>query len=108
MRRLNQQFRQLDEATDVITFPAEPNPHGELGDLAICVPYASRQAKARGVTLKTEVTYLAIHGALHLLGFDDERPADRNVMFAEMARAGEALGLPPEPEWSSLLHAESA
>jgi probable rRNA maturation factor len=102
MRDLNHQFRKLDESTDVLTFPAE-NPL-LLGDIAISVPYAARQATARGVALNQEIGYLAIHGALHLLGFDDETEDDRRVMVEQMNRAAVATGLKPDHAWASLLH----
>lgn len=105
---LNRRFRKIDEPTDVLTFPAGQMPGQEngLGDIAIAVPYASRQATVRGISLGEELRYLAIHGALHLLGWDDETESDRAKMFAEMDRIGRLAGLPPEPEWCSLLHQE--
>lgn len=102
MRGLNRSFRNLDESTDVLTFPAE-NPM-LLGDIAISIPYAERQAKARKVSLQQEVGYLAIHGALHLLGFEDESEDDRRVMVEQMNRAAVAAGLQPDHDWASLLH----
>lgn len=103
LRELNHQFRGVDESTDVLTFPAPPET-GLLGDIAISIDYATQQATARGITLREEVGYLATHGALHLAGFDDESEPDRLEMQRQMARLGEMLGLPPEPEWTSLLH----
>lgn len=113
LQDLNRTYRRLDEPTDVLTFPAEfgsdrkPKAEGRipnlpLGDIAIAVPYAERQAQLRGIALDHELQYLAIHGVLHLLGFDDKNEAQRAEMFAEMYRIGEQAGLPPEPEWSSL------
>jgi rRNA maturation RNase YbeY len=104
IRQLNSQFRGVDEVTDVLTFPAPPMVGGFLGDIAICVPYARTQAEARGIPFSDEIAYLALHGALHLAGFDDETEAERRVMQAEMARLGGLLGLSEEPQWSSILH----
>ncbi|MFN8218562.1 MAG: rRNA maturation RNase YbeY [Fimbriimonadales bacterium] len=104
IRDLNRTYRNVDEPTDVLSFAAPEVPGGPLGDIAISVPYAQRQAAARNVPLKVEAAYLAIHGALHLLGFDDETEGDRAEMFAEMHRMGIAAGLPPETEWTSVLH----
>lgn len=104
IRKLNKQFRDLDEATDVLTFPASPLPNAPLGDIAISVEYAERQATLRGVPLDVELQYLAIHGALHLVGWNDEDDGERERMLAEMNRVGTEAGLPPDPEWSSLLH----
>lgn len=99
--RLNAEFRGLSERTDVLTFPA-PEGLGELGDIAIALDVAQRQADARGTSLADEVAYLALHGALHLAGLDDETDDDRDRMVAAMARVAEAVGLPVDPEWHSL------
>jgi len=102
---LNRRFRSIDSPTDVLTFPS-----GEqffLGDVAISVPYASRQANARGVSLEQELAFLAIHGALHLLGYDDESESERAVMVDEMNRVAVMMGLEPDHEWASILHAEA-
>jgi probable rRNA maturation factor len=104
IRDLNKRFRKIDEATDVLTFPAGDFPGAPLGDIAISLPYAERQAKARGVSLSQELGYLSIHGTLHLLGFDDEIEADRIEMVREMNRAATASGLKSDEAWASLLH----
>lgn len=104
MRDLNRRFRKLDESTDVLTFPAEAAPGVPLGDVAISLPYAERQARARGVSLRQELGYLAIHGALHLVGLDDETESDQRAMVAAMNRAAVAAGLEPDENWASLLH----
>lgn len=107
VRRLNFRFRQIDQSTDVLTFPADTSlPGAPLGDIAIAVEYAERQAKARKVSLSQELCYLAIHGALHLAGFDDEEETDRIKMVEEMNRVATAAGLKADTEWCSLLHAE--
>ena len=77
---------------------------GIRGDIAISVPFAQRQAAARGVSLDVELQYLAIHGALHLIGWDDVEDREREQMQAEMNRIGGFVGLPPDPEWGSVLH----
>ena len=101
VKALNREFRAIDDATDVLTFPA-----GEAadGDLAIAVPYAARQAARRGVPLDTELAYLAIHGALHLCGLDDATEDEADEMRRRMSRAAVAIGLPPDEAWGSLLH----
>ncbi len=108
MTALNRQFRQIDETTDVLTFPAGEFPNVPLGDIAISVPCAKRQAQARNVPLDVELTYLAIHGGLHLLGFDDVDEEGRKAMVAEMHRIGIAIGLPEDSDWSSYLHGDDA
>ena len=76
VRRLNRDFRGKDRTTDVLSFPAqgdlEPEePH--LGDLAVSVPQARRQARRAGWSLEEEMSLLVTHGFLHLLGYDHER-----------------------------------
>jgi probable rRNA maturation factor len=80
MRRLNRQYRKKDRATDVLSFvperPLRRSPanarHPFLGDLAIARGVASRQARERGHSLRLELRVLALHGLLHLLGYDHE------------------------------------
>lgn len=106
VRELNRQFRGVDESTDVLTFPVQTAP--AEGDVAIAIPYAARQAKARGVSLSQEVAYLAIHGALHLCGFDDLTDQERAQMVSEMNIAALEAGLKPDEQWYSLLHEQEA
>lgn len=70
IRELNRQFRGVDKATDVLSFPA-----GEkfnLGDVAVSVDTAAMQAKENGLTLDSEIAQLILHGLLHLCGYDHE------------------------------------
>ena len=75
VRALNKQFRGLDNATDVLSFPAEEP--GYLGDVVIAVGVARRRARAAGHPLATELRVLALHRLLHLLGYDHERDDGR-------------------------------
>lgn len=107
IRRLNREFRDLDEPTDVLTFvrdPKGPEPEWMLGDIAISVDTARRQAAFRGARLDDECCRLAIHGGLHLLGFDDSTDDDRDDMVRRMSAIAVLVGLPEEPAWSSLPH----
>ncbi len=106
LKELNQRFRGIDEATDVLTFPAPPVPSEEWGDIAIAIEFAEAMARRRRVALYQETAFLAIHGGLHLAGYDDENDADREEMIAEMNRVAESVGLRPDPDWSSLEHGE--
>jgi len=73
MRRWNRDYRGKDRTTDVLSFPGGETPEGEhLGDVAICVPQALRQAGERGVALEDEIRLLLLHGLLHCLGYDHE------------------------------------
>lgn len=98
MRRLNRLYRRIDRATDVLSFPA-PGPAKAgpymLGDIAIATGVARRQAREHGHTLSTELRILALHGLLHLLGYDHERDAGPMQRAEERLRrrAGLPVGL---------------
>ena len=68
IRRLNRRFRSIDRETNVLAFPSGNGRPG--GDIAIALDQASAAAAANDTTLETEVGYLAVHAALHLLGHD--------------------------------------
>ena len=78
IRQLNQQFRNIDQATDVLSFPQnsedDPPLPGEmlLGDIAVSLDTAQAQAKEHDLTFEEEIILLLIHGILHLLGYDHE------------------------------------
>ena len=83
VRRLNRRYRGKDNATDVLSFVPVPGValaggRRFLGDLAIAKGLAARQARALGHSLRTEFRVLALHGLLHLLGYDHE--TDRGEM----------------------------
>jgi probable rRNA maturation factor len=71
VRELNRRHRRKDAATDVLSFPADEP--GYLGDVVIALGVAKRQAVKAGHSLATEFRVLALHGLLHLLGYDHER-----------------------------------
>ena len=71
IRQLNRQFRRIDQPTDVLSFPSDSD-EGNLGDIAISVETATRQAKQNGLTLDGEIAQLLLHGLLHLSGYDHE------------------------------------
>ncbi len=84
---LNAAYRGKARATDVLSFPNRPSrrdPGGELngflGDIAISTQTAQRNARAEGHSLDTEICWLILHGALHLLGYDHE--TDQGEMAA--------------------------
>jgi len=80
MRRLNATFRAQNRSTDVLSFPGHADPRSpHLGDVAISVPTARRQAVAAGHSLSRELRVLALHGVLHCLGYDHE--VDDGEMF---------------------------
>ncbi|HUK32544.1 MAG TPA: rRNA maturation RNase YbeY [Vicinamibacterales bacterium] len=79
IRQLNRTFRGVDKPTDVLSFPSdEPRATShELGDVAIARGLARRQARAAGHSEATEWRVLALHGLLHLLGYDHEHDDGR-------------------------------
>lgn len=106
-RALNRIYRGLDYATDVLSFPAEP--HGvvrgikpyeraiskhELGDIVIAKGVARAQAQQAGHSEFTEWRILAVHGLLHLIGYDHEHPADDGAMARIERRWRKRGGLP--------------
>jgi len=106
VHRLNRRYLGHDEPTDILSFntgfPGLRDPHGveELGTLIVAVPVAARGARARRVTLADELCLLATHGALHLLGFDHESPADdlamRRMERAALTRLGRPQAARPD------------
>ena len=94
IRRLNREFRHLDKATDVLSFPAAEPVRGQprmAGDLAISVETAARQAQEAGHPLATEIQVLLLHGLLHLAGYDHE--TDNGQMARREAALRRRLGL---------------
>lgn len=71
IRKLNRKFRGKDKPTDVLAFPFGED--GVLGDIAISIDTAKRNAKRFGVSFKEEFKRLVVHGTLHLLGYDHGR-----------------------------------
>jgi probable rRNA maturation factor len=93
MQALNRRFRKKQVATDVLSFPAAPSPGAEVaGDIAISAEMAVRNAKRSGHSEVEEIKILALHGILHLAGFDHER--DNGEMAREEARLRNTLRLP--------------
>jgi probable rRNA maturation factor len=95
MRALNRQFRGKDAVTDVLSFPTQDRSVPSvafLGDIVIADGVAKRQAKAAGHGIQTEIRVLALHGLLHLLGYDHD--ADDGKMARAEARLLKKAGLP--------------
>lgn len=107
LRELNLAHRGIDAPTDVLTFPA-PAHLPILGDIAISIDFARRQARKRGVRVRDELAMLAIHGGLHLLGMEDETDDGRDAMVNRMNEVVSSIGLPTDKGWSSLPHGETA
>ena len=84
VRALNRQYRKKDTPTDVLSFPARER--GFLGDVVIASGVAARQAREAGHSLAIEVRVLALHGLLHLLGYDHERDDGRMARLERRLR----------------------
>jgi probable rRNA maturation factor len=100
MRVLNRAFRGKDYTTDVLSFPIGADPAempavpAGLGDIVIASGVAERQAREHGHAVGTELRLLALHGLLHLLGYDHDHPSDEGRMARTEARLRAKAGLP--------------
>ena len=110
IRRLNREMRKIDAVTDVLSFPSldgifgkkiekknfpyEVDEQGNLfiGSIAICKKRAESQAEEYGHSIKREISYLAVHGVCHLLGYDHIEEQDRKVMREKEERVLEKMG----------------
>jgi probable rRNA maturation factor len=95
-RGLNERWRGLPHATNVLSFPAPvlALTPGALGDIAVCAPVVAKEAKAQGKAPAAHWAHLVIHGVLHLLGHDHENRHDATVMEALEIRILAGLGFP--------------
>ncbi|MFC2948387.1 rRNA maturation RNase YbeY [Virgibacillus sediminis] len=100
IQELNRNYRQKDKPTDVISFALQETVEGEpeisgddgpliLGDIVISIDKAKEQAEEYGHSLERELGFLAVHGLLHLLGYDHMEKEDEKKMFS---RQEEILG----------------
>lgn len=94
IRSLNRQYLRRDYVTDVLTFDLGDvkRPGQVSGDIAICVDMALRNAKAYQTSLDRELVLYVAHGILHLLGFDDHKPADIRKMRRKEAEVLKYFG----------------
>lgn len=89
LRRLNRQHRDLDESTDVLSFPDDGGAYPQnsdhvpryLGDIAVSVETAARQASELGLTVEEELQHLILHGLLHLLNYGHETDSQESQML---------------------------
>jgi len=101
IKHINQRFREINQSTDVLSFPTVSYPPGKtagqcerilkqeyddesgacfLGDLFISVPHIKKQAEEYGHSVNREACYLLVHGICHLLGYDHIKPDDKEIM----------------------------
>lgn len=104
IREINANYRQKDAVTDVITFAIEDEMPGEikiqgipmprmLGDVFISLPRTREQAERYGHSFERELNFLAVHGCLHLLGYDHIEPEEEKIMFGKQEDVLNALGI---------------
>ena len=101
LRRLNRDYRGQDKATNVLSFPAEDGfAPGEadagprlLGDVVLALETLEREAAAQSKSLPDHVSHLAVHGVLHLLGYDHEDAAEAARMERLETRILAGLGI---------------
>ncbi|GAB4569885.1 MAG: hypothetical protein Kow0077_03140 [Anaerolineae bacterium] len=101
VHRLNRRFRGVDAPTDVLSFPAEPDELLAdteealyLGDILVAYPYTARHAEEDGHAIEDVLMLMAVHGTLHLLGYDHDNAQSQAEMWEEQARILDALGVP--------------
>lgn len=88
IKHINKEYRGIDKVTDVISFAFEDNLKIEynnvrvLGDIYICIPRMLEQAEYYGHSAKRELSFLTVHGLLHLLGYDHMTKDEEEKMFA--------------------------
>ena len=94
-RRLNLDYRGRPKPTNVLSFAGAgtcPDGHLDLGELVICAPVVAREAAAAGIAPQAHWAHLAVHGVLHLRGFDHERDPDARKMMTEEVQILDRLG----------------
>jgi probable rRNA maturation factor len=89
---LNARFRDKSAPTNVLSFPAGPNPENLLGDIALAYGVCAREAAEQGKSIADHLQHLTVHGVLHLLGYDhmsdDEAGVMEDLERAVLARLG--------------------
>lgn len=102
VKKLNAAYRGKNKATDVLSFQAWTDEtlfdaapfDGTLGDVVIAKGVAARDARAENKALREHLAHLAVHGVLHLLGYDHERDDDARVMESLEISVLKTLGIP--------------
>ena len=94
IRALNRDWRGKDEPTNVLAFPSEPGPHRLLGDIVIAYETLAREARSERKSFDHHLAHLAVHGFLHLCGYDHE--SDRQAATMERLESAilARLGVP--------------
>ena len=98
IHEINKEYRGIDRVTDVISFALEDNldielDHRLLGDIYICVERAEEQAKEYEHSFLREISFLMIHGLLHLLGYDHMKEDEEKIMFGKQEEILDGYGI---------------
>ena len=93
VREINARFRDRDQPTNVLSFPAAESAAPHLGDLMLAHGVCAAEAAAQGKTLADHLTHLTVHGVLHLLGRDHVDEAEAEAMEAEERTLLASLGV---------------
>lgn len=98
MHKLNKEYRGIDRTTDVLSFALNDNSHinpvlNSLGDIFVSIPKMKSQAIEYGHSEKRELSFLVVHGILHLLGYDHMNELDEKVMFGLQKEILDELGI---------------
>ncbi|HET9692844.1 MAG TPA: rRNA maturation RNase YbeY [Steroidobacteraceae bacterium] len=102
-QRLNLGFRGKDRPTNVLSFPASPEQRrvdDALGDLVVCAPVVAREAREQHKPPAAHWAHMVVHGTLHLLGYDHERPRAAHAMEALEVEILRGLGFHDPYRWS--------
>ena len=99
IHEINREYRNIDRPTDVISFALEDSEgvsienYRILGDIYISIDKVREQAKEYGHSERRELAFLAVHGFLHLLGYDHMKPDEEKVMFAKQEEILNGFGI---------------
>jgi probable rRNA maturation factor len=93
LKKLNSAFLGANKPTNVLSFPAGPNSENYLGDVAIAYGVASAEARAAGKSLGDHAAHLAVHGTLHLLGYDHATDRQAKIMEPLETEILKSLGI---------------
>lgn len=99
IHKINKEYRGIDRPTDVISFALEDDKtfvntdFRVLGDIYISIDKVYEQADAYGHSFRRELSFLAVHGVLHLLGYDHMEKSDEKIMFGKQEEILNDLGI---------------
>ena len=99
IHQINKEYRGIDRPTDVISFALEDDKtfvktdFRVLGDIYISIDKVHEQARSYGHSFRRELSFLAVHGIMHLLGYDHMNPDDEKIMFGKQEKILNELGI---------------